>query len=58
MLRQLRSAPNLLTLMRLIFVPFVVVAIQQQKYTVALVIFVAAGVTDGLDGLLARVLKQ
>src|SRR5215475_16096444 len=58
MLRQLRSAPNLLTLTRLIFVPFVVVAIQQQKYTLTLVIFVAAGVTDGLDGLLARVLKQ
>jgi cardiolipin synthase len=58
MLRQLRSAPNLLTLMRLIFVPFVVVAIQQQNYRLALVIFVAAGVTDGLDGLLARVLKQ
>jgi len=58
MLRQLRSAPNLLTLMRLIFVPFVVVAIQQQNYAWALVIFVAAGVTDGLDGLLARVLQQ
>jgi len=58
MLRQLRSAPNLLTLMRLIFVPFVVVAIQQRNYTWALVIFVAAGITDGLDGLLARVLKQ
>jgi len=58
MLRQLRSAPNLLTLMRLIFVPFVVVAIQQQNYTWALVIFVAAGITDGLDGLLARVLQQ
>ena len=58
MLRQLRSAPNLLTLMRLIFVPFVVVAIQQRNYAWALVIFVAAGVTDGLDGLLARVLKQ
>ena len=58
MLRQLRSAPNLLTLMRLIFVPFVVVAIQQQNYGWALIIFVAAGVTDGLDGLLARVLKQ
>ena len=58
MLRQLRSAPNLLTLMRLIFVPFVIVAIQQKNYAWALVIFVAAGVTDGLDGLLARVLKQ
>lgn len=58
MLRQLRSAPNLLTLTRLIFVPFVVMAIQQQKYSWALTIFVAAGVTDGLDGLLARILKQ
>jgi cardiolipin synthase len=58
MLRQLRSAPNLLTLMRLIFVPLVVVEIQQQNYAWALAIFVVAGITDGLDGLLARVLKQ
>jgi len=58
MLGQLRSAPNLLTLLRLIFVPFVVVAIQQQKYGWALAIFVVAGITDGLDGLLARLLKQ
>ncbi|HEX3153230.1 MAG TPA: CDP-alcohol phosphatidyltransferase family protein [Candidatus Angelobacter sp.] len=58
MLRQLKSAPNLLTLLRLIFVPFVVVAIQQQKYAWALGIFITAGITDGLDGLLARVLKQ
>ncbi|MGC2696382.1 MAG: CDP-alcohol phosphatidyltransferase family protein [Candidatus Angelobacter sp.] len=58
MIRQLRSAPNLLTLMRLIFIPFVVVAIQQQKYAWVLVIFVIAGITDGLDGLLARMLKQ
>ena len=58
MLRQLRSAPNLLTLLRLIFVPLVVVEIQQQNYAWALAIFVVAGITDGLDGLLARVLKQ
>ncbi|HZU29987.1 MAG TPA: CDP-alcohol phosphatidyltransferase family protein [Candidatus Angelobacter sp.] len=58
MIRQLKSAPNLLTLMRLVFVPLVVVAIQQQKYGWALVIFVVAGITDGLDGLLARILKQ
>src|SRR5438270_10442057 len=58
MLRQLKSAPNLLTLLRLIFVPFVVVAIQQQKYAWALAIFVVAGITDLLDGLLARLLKQ
>src|SRR5215471_12168671 len=57
-LRELGSAPNLLTLLRLIFVPLVVVEIQQQAYTWALAIFVVAGITDGLDGLLARVLKQ
>ena len=58
MLSQLRSAPNLLTLMRLIFLPVVVVAIQQQNYKWALAIFIVAGITDGLDGLLARVLQQ
>jgi cardiolipin synthase len=58
MLGQLRSAPNLLTLLRLIFIPFVIVAIQQQKYAWALGIFVVAGITDLLDGLLARVLQQ
>jgi cardiolipin synthase len=44
--------------MRLIFVPFVIVAIQQQRYEWALAIFVVAGITDLLDGLLARLLKQ
>jgi cardiolipin synthase (CMP-forming) len=57
-LRELGSAPNLLTLLRLIFVPLVVVEIQQQSYSWALTIFVVAGITDGLDGLLARALKQ
>jgi cardiolipin synthase (CMP-forming) len=57
-LRELGSAPNLLTLLRLTFVPLVVVEIQQQSYSWALTIFVVAGITDGLDGLLARALKQ
>jgi cardiolipin synthase (CMP-forming) len=58
MINQLRSAPNLLTLLRLMFIPFVVIAVQQQKYMLALGIFVVAGITDGLDGLLARVFNQ
>ena len=58
MIRQLRSAPNLLTLLRLIFIPFVVIAVQQHLYLWALGIFIAAGITDGLDGLLARVFNQ
>jgi cardiolipin synthase (CMP-forming) len=58
MIRQLRSAPNLLTLLRLIFIPFIIIAVQQQRYLVALGIFVVAGITDGLDGLLARAFNQ
>jgi len=57
-IRQLGSVPNLLTLLRLIFVPFAVIAVVQHHYVWALGIFVIAGVSDGLDGLLARVLKQ
>jgi cardiolipin synthase len=58
MINQLRSAPNLLTLLRLIFIPFVGIAVQQHLYMWALAIFVVAGITDGLDGLLARAFNQ
>ncbi len=58
MLRQLSSAPNLLTLLRLIFIPFAVIAVLDNHYLYALIIFVVAGITDGLDGLLARLLQQ
>jgi cardiolipin synthase len=57
-IRQLRSAPNLLTLLRLAFVPFAVIAILDGHYGWALGIFVIAGISDGLDGLLARLLEQ
>lgn len=58
MIRQLRSAPNLLTLLRLIFIPLTVIAILENHYRWALGIFIAAGISDGLDGLLARLLQQ
>jgi cardiolipin synthase len=57
-IRQLRSAPNLLTLLRLAFVPFAVIAVLDGHYGWALGIFVIAGISDGLDGLLARLLEQ
>jgi cardiolipin synthase len=40
------------------FVPFVAIAIIERRFDVALGIFILAGVSDGLDGLLARWLKQ
>lgn len=58
MLAQLRSYPNLLTLLRLGFVPFVVNSILDGRYGIALTLFILAGVSDGLDGLLARSLGQ
>ncbi len=58
MLRQLLTAPNQLTLMRLIIIPFIIINIVDNNYRFALVLLVIAGVSDGLDGLLARSLHQ
>jgi cardiolipin synthase len=55
---QLRSAPNLLTLLRLIFIPFAVISVLGGQYYWALAIFITAGISDGLDGLLARLMEQ
>ena len=58
MISQLTTVANQLTLLRLIFIPFVIIDIVDGNYFWAIVLFVAAGVSDGLDGLLARTLKQ
>ena len=55
---QFRAAPNLLTLMRLFIIPFIVIEILDGRYRTAFALFMLAGVSDALDGLLARVLKQ
>jgi cardiolipin synthase (CMP-forming) len=57
-LSQIFTAPNQLTLLRMIFVPFIVIHLVDGHYGWALVIFIIAGFSDGLDGLLARTLKQ
>jgi len=54
----LRTAPNLLTLLRICLMPFMVAAILQGEYALSFGLFVAAGLTDALDGALARMLKQ
>jgi len=55
---QLRTAPNQLTLLRLLFIPFIVISILDEHYRWALGLFVLAGFSDFLDGILARALKQ
>jgi cardiolipin synthase len=57
-LSQLLTAPNQLTLLRMMFVPFIVIKLVEGHYELALILFVLAGFSDGLDGLLARTLKQ
>ena len=58
MIPQLLSTPNLLTLLRLIFIPLTVIAVLENHYIWALSLFIVAGISDGLDGLLARLLEQ
>jgi len=52
------TAPNQLTLLRMAFVPFIVIELVDGRYFWALILFVTAGFSDGLDGLLARKLHQ
>lgn len=53
-----RTTPNLLTLLRICLAPFLVAAILENRYGLSFWLFMAAGLTDALDGLLARLLKQ
>ena len=45
-------------MLRLFFVPFIDICIVEQRYHAALALLVVAGLSDGLDGLAARLLHQ
>ena len=48
------NVPNLLTLLRIIAIPCFLILLEDLRYREALALFVAAGITDGLDGAIAR----
>ena len=48
------TIPNLITIARLIMVPLIVVMIGQERWGLAFALFAAAGVSDGVDGFIAR----
>ena len=50
----LRNLPNFISLLRILLVPPVVYFLLQQNYMPALILFVIAGVSDGVDGWLAK----
>src|SRR6202023_3995839 len=52
------TVPNQITLLRLGFLPFFLILISYEQYRWALLVLVAAGLSDGIDGLLARKLNQ
>lgn len=52
----IRQLPNLLTIFRLLMVPVTVQLILEGRLEWALWVFLLAGVTDAVDGILARVL--
>src|ERR1041385_4005286 len=52
------TVPNLLTVFRMALIPVFVSLLFYQKFLLALGVFVVAGVTDGLAGLLARRFHQ
>ena len=52
------TVPNLLTVFRMVLIPVFVSLLFYKRFLLALVVFALAGVTDGLDGLLARRFNQ
>jgi len=51
------NIPNLLSIFRLFLTLFFIASVHYGKYDIALIIFIAQGVSDLLDGFLARVMK-
>jgi cardiolipin synthase (CMP-forming) len=52
------NLPNLLTLIRILLIPLFVILIIDHSFWWALIVFALAGITDGLDGLIARITHQ
>jgi cardiolipin synthase len=48
------TLPNFITLLRLATLPFFLLSIAEGRFGIALALFVSAGVSDGIDGFLAR----
>jgi cardiolipin synthase len=51
------NIPNFLSLLRIVLVPVFVIFLIQVQYYNALIVFVIAGLTDALDGTMARLLN-
>jgi cardiolipin synthase (CMP-forming) len=52
------NIPNLITIIRILLTPLFVIVLLKDFYGVALVLFTIAGISDGLDGFIARYFNQ
>lgn len=52
------NIPNVLTLLRILLVPVIVIFLMQGAFLKALIVLAVSGITDALDGFLARILHQ
>ena len=52
------SIPNILTVVRILLTPVFVIMLLQRSYSQALLVFFAAGLSDALDGFIARYFNQ
>ena len=52
------NLPNVLSLVRVLLIPVFVIMIMDHLYGWALITFAIAGITDGIDGLIARLTHQ
>ncbi len=52
------NIPNIITLIRILLVPLFIICLQNRFFPYALLVFTVAGISDGLDGFLARLLDQ
>ena len=52
------NLPNILTIARILLLPFFAASLIYGSYQYALILFLAAAITDILDGLIARMKKQ
>jgi len=52
------NIPNILTVFRILITPVFVIFLIRDEHGYALLLFVFAGISDGLDGLIARMFNQ
>ena len=52
------NLPNALTLIRILLIPLFVIFLISKSFYSALITFIIAGITDALDGFIARVWRQ